>query len=158
MAGSLEIVYFIYLALLQISITLKIINFNLTHLSSLFYLTSGKDSTQVNFGLFNSTKSYANIQNLFTDKIFDSQTSLCNTISTVKEVWPSISVCQSQSLPVYWDFPNRKNTKGSPLWNEKKFLSPILLKLYMWDSLTIRISNFEFHRKKKIFDFFSHFT
>ena len=74
-----------------------------------------------------------------------------------KEVWPSISLCQSRSLPVYQDFENRKNTKGSPLWNGKKFLSPISLKFYVWDPLTIRISNFRVFFKKKISKFFHFF-
>ena len=102
-------------------------------------------------------KSCANLQNLFPDKIFDIQTSFGNPILTVKEVWPSISLCQSQSLPVYQDFENRKNTKGSPLWNGKKFLSPISLKFYVWDPLTIRISNFRFFFKKKFFKIFPFF-
>ena len=50
-------------------------------------------------------KSHATIKQ---DKIFDIQTSFGTTISTVKEVWRSIPVRQSQSLPVYWDFPNGK--------------------------------------------------
>ena len=102
-------------------------------------------------------KSCANLQNLFPDKIFDIQTSFGNPILTVKEVWSSISLCQSQSLPVYQDFENRKNTKGSPLWNGKKFLSPISLKFYVWDPLTIRISNFRFFFKKKFFKIFPFF-
>ena len=78
-------------------------------------------------------KSHASTQNLFPDNFFDIQTSFDTTISTVKEVWLSISVCQSQLTYAYWDFENRENTKGSPLWNEKKILSPILLKFYVWD-------------------------
>ena len=51
-------------------------------------------------------------------------------------------------------FENQKNTKGSPLWKKKKFLSLISLKFYVWDPETIRISDFEFHHKKIFFDFF----
>ena len=113
--------------------------------------------TRSTFQPLNSVKSCANIQSLFPDKIFDIQTSFGTPILTVKEVWPSISLCQSQSLPVYQDFENRKNTKGSPLWNGKKFLSPISLKFYVWDPLTIRISNFRFFFKKKFFKIFPFF-
>ena len=80
-------------------------------------ITWGVFLTCSTFQLCNWVKSHANIQNLFPDKIFDIQTSFGTPISTVKEVWPSISVHQSRSLPVYQDFENRKNTKG--LWNEK---------------------------------------
>ena len=121
-------------------------------------VTWGVFLTHSTFQPYNLVKSHATIKNLFPDKIFDIQTSFGTTISTVKEVWPSIFVRQSQSLPVYWDFPNRKNTKGSPLWNEKNFLSPISLKFYVWDPLTIRISNFGFFFKKKIFNFFWYFS
>ena len=110
--------------------------------------------TRSTFQPYNSVKSRANIQNLFPHKIFDIQTSFGTPISTFKVVWPSISVRQSWSLPVYQDIENRKNTKGSPLWNEKKILSPILLKFFLWDPLTLRISNFGFFFKKKIFPFF----
>ena len=77
---------------------------------------------------YNSVKSYATIKNLFPGKIFDIQISFGTTISTIKEVWPFISVCQSQSLPVYWDFPNWKNTKGSspPLKNVVSDITQIL--------------------------------
>ena len=57
--------------------------------------------TRSTFQPYNLVKSHATIKNLFPDKIFDIQTSFGTTISTVKEVWPSISVRQSQSLPVY---------------------------------------------------------
>ena len=82
---------------------------------------------------YNLVKSHAIIKNLFPNKIFDIQTSFGTPISTVKEVWLSIFVRQSQSLPVHQNFENRKNTKGSPLWNEKNFLSPISLKFYVWN-------------------------
>ena len=55
---------------------------------------------------------------------------------------------------LWWFFENQKNTKGSPLWKKKNFLSPISLKFYVWDPETIRISDFEFHQKKIFFDFF----
>ena len=110
--------------------------------------------TRSTFQPYYSVKSRANIQNLFPHKIFDIQTSFGTPISTFKVVWPAISVRQSRSLPVYQDIENRKNTKGSPLWNEKKFLSPISLKFYVWDPLTIRISNFGFFSKKIFFNFF----
>ena len=113
--------------------------------------------TRSTFQPYYSVKSRANIQNLFPHKIFDIQTSFGTPISTFKVVWPSISVHQSWSLPVYQDIENQKNTKGSPLWNEKKFLSPILLKFFLWDPLTIRISNFGFFFKKKIFKIFPFF-
>ena len=48
---------------------------------------------------------------------------------------------------LWWFFENQKNTKGSPLWKKKFFLSPISLKFYVWDPETIRISDFEFHQK-----------
>ena len=96
-------------------------------LLTLFHLDSGMKLspggvflTRSIFQPYNSVKRCANIQNLFPDKIFDIQTSFATPILTVKEVWPSISLCQSRSLPVYQDFENRKNTKGSPLWNGKK--------------------------------------
>ena len=54
---------------------------------------------------------------------------------------------------LWWFFENQKNTKGSPVW-KKKILSPISLKFYVWDPETIRISDFEFHQKKILFDFF----
>ena len=54
---------------------------------------------------------------------------------------------------LWWFSENQKNTKGSPLWKKKIFLSPISLKFYVWDPETIRISDFEFHHKKN-FDFF----
>ena len=113
--------------------------------------------TRSTFQPYYSVKSRANIQNLFPHKIFDIQTSFGTPISTFKVVWPSISVHQSWSLPVYQDIENQKNTKGSPLWNEKKFLSPILLKFFLWDPLTIRISNFGFFFKKKFSKFFHFF-
>ena len=55
---------------------------------------------------------------------------------------------------LWWFFENQKNTKGSPLWKKKIFLSPISLKFYVWDPETIRISDFEFHQKNFFFDFF----
>ena len=113
--------------------------------------------TRSTFQPYNSVKSRANIQNLFPHKIFDIQTSFGTPISTFKVVCPAISVRQSRSLPVYQDIENQKNTKGSPLWNEKNFLSPILLKFFLWDPLTIRISNFGFFSKKKIFKIFPFF-
>ena len=113
--------------------------------------------TRSSFEPFNPVKSHASTQNLFPDNFFDIQASYDTTFSTVKEVWPFISVRQSRSLPVYQDIENRKNTKGSPLWNEKNFLSPILLKFFLWDPLTIRISNFGFFFKKKIFKIFPFF-
>ena len=57
---------------------------------------------------------------------------------------------------LWWFFENQKNTKGSPLWKKKFFLSPISLKFYVWDPETIRISDFEFHQKR-FFLIFSHF-
>ena len=81
------------------------------------------------FQPYNSVKSHAAIKNLFPVKSFDIQTSFGTTISTVKEVWPSISVRQSLSMPVYWDFPNQKNTKGSPLWKWKRIC------LWFWRNL-----------------------
>ena len=53
---------------------------------------------------------------------------------------------------------NQKNTKGSLPPLEKKILSPISIKFYVWDPETIRISDFEFNKKKILFDFFSIFT
>ena len=151
---------------------------------------------------------------MFPDKIFDVWASIYTTISTFKAVNPSIYVRKCRSTPSHWDLENQKNTKGSPLWKwkkflspilmkfktcnpyglrishtkfewnqrqkffpdskggpfddflkirkipkgppfgKKKFLSPILLKFYVWDPETIRISDFEFHHKKKFFDFF----
>ena len=55
---------------------------------------------------------------------------------------------------LWWFSENQKNTKGSPLWKKKKFLSPISLKFFVWDPETIRISDFQFHQKKFFFDFF----
>ena len=49
------------------------------------------------FELYNLGKSHANTQNLFTDIFFDIQTSFETTTSTVKKVWSSIFVCESQS-------------------------------------------------------------
>ena len=47
-----------------------------------------------------------------------------------------------------------KTPQGPPFETKKFFLSPISLKFYVWDPLTIRISNFGFFSKKKIFNFF----
>ena len=109
--------------------------------------------THSTFQPYISVKSHATIKNLFPDKIFDIQTSFGNPILTVKVVWPSISLCQSRSLPVYQDFENRKNTKGSPLWNGKKILSPILMKFKTCNPYGLRISHtkFEWNRRQKIF-------
>ena len=128
---------------------------------TLFHLGAGMTLSQggvfltcFTFQPYNSVKSHANIQSLFPDKIFDIQTSFGTPISTVKEVWPSISVRQSWSLPVNRDFENRKNTIGSPLWNEKFFLSRISLKFFFRNPLTIKISNFVFFSKKFFFKIF----
>ena len=85
---------------------------------------------------------------LVSDRILDILTSIYINISTFKGVCPSIYVLQTWSMSAYWDFENRKSTKGSPLWNEKKILSPISLKFYVWDPLTIRILNFGLFSKK----------
>ena len=58
---------------------------------------------------------------------------------------------------LWWFFENQKNTKGSPLWKKKIFLSPISLKFFVWDPETIRISDFEFHQKNFFFIFFHFF-
>ena len=50
----------------------------------------------------------------------------------------------------------RKTPKG--LWKGNFFLSLISLKFYVWDSETIRISDFEFLQKKFFFWFFPIFT
>ena len=55
---------------------------------------------------------------------------------------------------LWWFFENQKNTKGPPLWKKKKFLSPISLKFYVWDSETISTSDFEFHQKNFFLIFF----
>ena len=49
------------------------------------------------FGPYDLVKSHANTQNLLPNNFFNIQTSFDTTISTVKEVWPSISVHQSWS-------------------------------------------------------------
>ena len=54
--------------------------------------------TRSSFEPYNVVKSHANTQNLFPHNFFDIQTSFDTTISTVKEVWLSISVCQSRSM------------------------------------------------------------
>ena len=71
---------------------------------TLFHLGSGMTLspggvflTRSSFEPYNSMKSHASTQNLFPDNFFDIQTSFDTTISTVKEVWLSISVCQSRS-------------------------------------------------------------
>ena len=94
---------------------------------------------------------------LVSDRILDILTSIYINISTFKWVSPSNYILQTWSMSTYWDFENKKNTKGSPLWNEKKILSPILLKFFLWDPLTIRISNFGFFFKKKFFKIFPFF-
>ena len=55
---------------------------------------------------------------------------------------------------LWWFSENQKNTKGSPLWKKKIFLSPISLKFFVWDPETIRISDFEFHQKNFFLIFF----
>ena len=85
--------------------------------------------TRSTFQPYNLVKSHATIKNLFPDKIFDIQTSFGTPISTVKEVWPSIFVRQSQSVPVYWDFPNWKNTKAFE--KKKKIVSDFTQILYV---------------------------
>ena len=53
--------------------------------------------TRSSFEPYNLVKSHANTQNLFPDNVFYYfQTSFDTTILTVKEVWASISVSQSQ--------------------------------------------------------------
>ena len=71
---------------------------------------------------------------LVSDRILDILTSIFINISTFKGIYPSIYVLQTWSMSAYWDFENLKSTKGSPLWNEKKNLSLISLKFYMWNS------------------------
>ena len=58
---------------------------------------------------------------LVSDRILDILTSIYINISTFKGVCPSIYVLQTWSMSAYWDFENRKSTKGSPLWNGKNF-------------------------------------
>ena len=57
---------------------------------------------------------------------------------------------------LWWFFENQKNTKGP--FGKKKFLSLISLKFYVWDPDTIRISDLEFHHKKKILIFYHFLT
>ena len=94
---------------------------------------------------------------LFQDNFFGYLDIIYITISMFKGVYVSIYVHNRRSTSSHWDFENQKNTKGSPLWNEKKFLSPILLKFFLWDPFTIRISNFGFFFKKKFFKIFPFF-
>ena len=117
------------------------------------YMTLGQYDPELIFG-FTSQQMAMLASKLVSDRILDILTSIYINISTFKGVCPSIHVLQTWSMSAYWDFENRKSTKGSPLWNEKKILSPISLKFYVWDPLTIRISNFVFFFKKKIFNFF----
>ena len=102
-------------------------------------------------------KSHANIQNLFPDKIFDIQTSFDIPIATVKEVWPSISVRQSQSLPVYQDFENWKNTKGSPFETKINFVSDFTQILCV-RPFDLKDFKFWVFFKKKFFQNFSIFS
>ena len=90
---------------------------------------------------------------MFPDKIFDVWASIYTTISTFKAVNPSIYVRKCRSTPSHWDLENQKNTKGSPLWKWKKFLSPILMKFKTCNPYGLRISHtkFEWNRRQKIF-------
>ena len=90
---------------------------------------------------------------MFPDKIFDVLASIDTTISTFKAVNPSIYVCKCRSTPSHWDLENQKNTKGSPLWKWKKFLSPILMKFKTCNPYGLRISHtkFEWNQRQKFF-------
>ena len=90
---------------------------------------------------------------MFPDKIFDVWASIYTTISTFKAVNPSIYVRKCRSTPSHWDLENQKNTKGSPLWKWKKFLSPILMKFKTCNPYGLRISHtkFEWNQRQKIF-------
>ena len=57
---------------------------------------------------------------------------------------------------LWWFFENQKNTKGSPLWKKKNFVSDFtqILCVISWDHKDVR---FWVSSKKIFFDFFSHF-
>ena len=83
------------------------------------YMTLGQYDPELTFG-FTSQQMAMLASKLVSDKILDILTSIYINISTFKGVCPSIHVLQTWSMSAYWDFENRKSTKGSPLWDEKK--------------------------------------
>ena len=94
------------------------------------YMTLGQYDPELIFG-FTSQQMAMLASKLVSDRILDILTSIYINISTFKWVCPSIHVLQTWSMSAYWDFENRKSTKGSPLWKERKVLSPISFKLYV---------------------------
>ena len=94
------------------------------------YMTLGQYDPELIFG-FTSQQLAMLASKLVSGRILNILTSIYINISTFKGLCSSIHVLQTWSMSAYWDFENQKSTKGSPLWNEKKILSPISLKFYV---------------------------
>ena len=131
----LEVIWmcFIFLSTINLSIYSCINPIPHDLLERRCYMTLGQYDPELIFG-FTSQQLAMLASKLVSDRILDILTSIYINISTFKGVCPSIHVLQTWSMSAYWDFENRKSTKGSPLWNGKKILSPISLKFCVWNS------------------------
>ena len=120
------------------------------------YMTLGQYDPELIFG-FTSQQMAMLASKLVSDRILDILTSIYINISTFKGVCPSIHVLQNWSMSAYWDFENRKSTKGSPLWNEKKKFVSDFIQILCVQPLDHKDFKFWVSSKKKFFIFFHFF-